>query len=549
MTPSGSPGGSSGASARLRSISSMKNGLPAVRPCSVRASAESPTSAAVSASSSPDSATRCTASSRLRSASSRAGAASRSASASRRVTSTISGEPCRRRTTWRRSSSVGRPAHCRSSTTSSSGRAAAACGEHGRDGLEEPVAAVLALAARRFRGRAELGDERREVGCGGRAARVGGVVAQRLHERLVGHHGLLVDAPVQHRRAARVGRGGEAGRQPRLADAGLAGQDDDAALRAPALAQHRQLGLAADERALLQPLEDDAGAGPRTPVAGAAAGARLRRQQALVEGGDLRRGRRAELVAQQHPQLVVDAQRLGDVAARRERLHQRAVARLAVGLAHDQRARRPLGRRQLGRPEPQRRARERLERVRAQLLELGAALVDPAARELGQQRALEAVERRARPLRRAPRIGRAERRLRVGRRRARLLDVERDVGQHEPQAAPALDGVGAERAPQARQQRGDPGVGRARRAVLPDRVDQLVAAHRALAVEREIREQEPPLAAGQVSLDPAPVDLDGQGAAQLDTCGHGPPRTVTAARVQDTPNTLAAASSRSSAAR
>ena len=158
--------------------------------------------------------------------------------------------------------------------------------------------------------------------------------------------------------------------------------DDDAALRGPAVVQHGQLGLAADERALLQPLERRAGSGTGAPAAGAdaAAGAGSRRQQALVERGDLRRRRRPELVAQQHAQLVVDAQRLGDVAARRERLHQRAVARLAVGLAPDQRARRPLGRRQLGRPEPQRRARERLERVRAQRLELGAALVDPAAR-------------------------------------------------------------------------------------------------------------------------------------------------------------------------
>ena len=38
LTPSGRPGASSGASARLRSISSMKNGLPAVRSWSVRAS-------------------------------------------------------------------------------------------------------------------------------------------------------------------------------------------------------------------------------------------------------------------------------------------------------------------------------------------------------------------------------------------------------------------------------------------------------------------------------------------------------------------------------
>jgi hypothetical protein len=156
---------------------------------------------------------------------------------------------------------------------------------------------------------------------------------------------------------------------------------------------------------------------------------------------------------------------------------------------------------------------------------------------------------------RALRIARAERRLRRGRRRARPLDVERDLGQREPQAAAALDRLRAERAPHAGEQRGEPGVGRAGRAVVPDDVDELVAAHLAVAVERQAREQQPPLAAGQVSLDPAPVDLDGQGAQELDASGHGLPPTVTGGRAcaqaaaHATRNTRAAASSRSSAAR
>ena len=148
-------------------------------------------------------------------------------------------------------------------------------------------------------------------------------------------------------------------------------------------------------------------------------------------------------------------------------------------------------------------------------------------------------------------VVRAERRLGLGRRRARLVDVERHVGQGEPQAAAPLDRVGPERPPQAREQRGEPGVGRTGRMVVPDDVDELVAAHRPVAVEREVGEQEPPLAARQGLLDPAPVDLDGQGAAQLDTGGHGLPPTVQpgVAADQDTPNAFAAASSRSSAAR
>ena len=137
------------------------------------------------------------------------------------------------------------------------------------DRLEQPVTAVLALRGeRRAVPAAELGHERREIGRRRGPARVGRVVAQRLHERLVGHDGLLVDAPVQDGRAARVGGGGEAGRQPRLAHARLPGEHDDAALRAPALVQHGQLGLAADERAAPPAARAAAGAGrPRPPRA------------------------------------------------------------------------------------------------------------------------------------------------------------------------------------------------------------------------------------------------------------------------------------------
>ena len=190
-----------------------------------------------------------------------------------------------------------------------------------------------------------------------------------------------------------------------------------------------------------------------------------------------------------------------------------------------------------------------------QRLELPAALLDPAPGQLGQQRTLEPLQRRPRRPGRSLGVARAERRLRRGRRRARLLHVERDAGQREPQAAAALDRLGPERTPHAREQRGEPGIGRARRAVVPDDVDQLVPAYLALAVERQAREQQPPLAARQVSLDPAPVDLDGEGAQELDTSGHGLPPSVTGGRpaaqprAHDTPNTRAAASSRSSAAR
>ena len=338
---------------------------------------------------------------------------------------------------------------------------------------------------------------------------------------------------------------------------GVAGEHDDPALAGrrarPAAAQDGELGLAADERALLAALQhggerDGRGVGGRR-------GRLALQQQPLVQRGDVRRRGRAELVAQQHAQLVVDAQRLGDVAARRQQLHQHRVARLAVGLALDQRPRRALRGGQLARPEPQRRARQRLERVGVQPVDRRALLVDPAAGELGQQRPLEQRQRglgagrpraagrrrRAPPRRRRPPRGPPRRRA--------------SVGQREPQVRAALDRVRSERAPQPGQQRGQPRVGRAGRVLVPDHVDELVPPHRPLAVEREVGEQQPPLAARQVFLDPAPVDLDGEGAAQLNSCGHGLRPTVTGGRrsarasAQDTPKARAAAASRSSAAR
>ena len=256
----------------------------------------------------------------------------------------------------------------------------------------------------------------------------------------------------------------------------------------------------------------------------ASAGRRRRlalQQQPVVQRGDVRRRRRAELVAQQHAQLVVDAQRLGDVAARRQQLHQHRVARLAVGLALDQRPRRALRGGQLARPEPQRRARQRLERVGVQPVDRRALFVDPAAGELGQQRPLEQRQRGLGAVGRAPRVAAGERHLGVGGRCAGRLDVEPRVGQREPQVRAALDGVRPERAPQPGQQRGQPRIRRAGRVLVPDHVDELVPPHRPLAVEREVGEQQPPLAARQVFLDPAPVDLDGESAAQLNSCGHG----------------------------
>ena len=131
------------------------------------------------------------------------------------------------------------------------------------DRLEQAEALLLGAKARRPVGGTrvlELGQDRGELGAargdlhgqlGRRAA--GDVVAQRLHERLVGNKGLLVAAARQHRRAPLVRRTGELPCQARLADPGLAREHNDAQA---ALTHRRPLRLQrsprigpADERA------------------------------------------------------------------------------------------------------------------------------------------------------------------------------------------------------------------------------------------------------------------------------------------------------------
>ena len=106
-------------------------------------------------------------------------------------------------------------------------------------------------------------------------------------------------------------------------------------------------------------------------------------QQPLVQGA--RRGRRpgAELVEQERAQAMERVERLGDVAARRLQLHQQRVARLAVGMALDQRARRPGAvERVVGQPG----AGHRLQRPRLELGQLVARRVQPRRLDARHQR-------------------------------------------------------------------------------------------------------------------------------------------------------------------
>ena len=79
-------------------------------------------------------------------------------------------------------------------------------------------------------------------------------------------------------------------------------------------------------------------------------GGRAAGQQPLVQRPHRLAGRRAELVAQQHAQPLVGGQRLRDLAARRQRLHQQPVAGLAQRRRRDQLARPPARRRRRAPP-------------------------------------------------------------------------------------------------------------------------------------------------------------------------------------------------------
>ena len=282
----------------------------------------------------------------------------------------------------------------------------------------------------------------------------------------------------------------------------------------PRALQHGRLGGAPDERVAA------AGGVQRRGPAAAPTGAGVRRGRgappwssrswtASASGA----GRGAELVAQQPAQVVERAQRLGRVARRLVRLHQQPVRGLAErrrrhGGARGRRAPRPARRRAAT---PRRAPRAR------------APAVPPArraARRATGRRSRAAGRRRSARERRAGRraglrprarrcsagLGAAGRGARPPRRRRRTGPVERQA-----QLRAAGQRALAERAPQLGEQRAERRVGRGGRLLGPERVDQLAARRAgAVAMEREVGEQEPPLAArkapGRLAIGSAHLD-------------------------------------------
>jgi hypothetical protein len=204
-------------------------------------------------------------------------------------------------------------------------------------------------------------------------------------------------------------------------------------------------------------------------------------------------------------QLLVHEERLGAVALAVERLHQNAVAGLAVRLAGDEPPTRAHRGRELRAADAERGARVRLERANVQAVEVPAFLVHPG-------RVLARQERPGRDehgdLRRRPggvRIGLRERGLGAVERVGGRLDVD-PVGA-EPQP------VELDEPPQLRQQRRQAAVAAAR----PQGLDRLLARDRAQAVGGEEREEQATLPPGQTVLGAPAVDREREPAAELDS--------------------------------
>ena len=106
------------------------------------------------------------------------------------------------------------------------------------------------------------------------------------------------------------------------------------------------------------------------------------------------------------------------------------------------------------------------------------------------------------------------------------FEVDPGIGQAQPDRGAAVHGVGAEDPAQLGQQRVQPGIDRGRIGFSPQGLGQLVAGDLAVAVDDQVREQQPALAAGQARIQPLAVALDGQRSADLDPhAGAGTPRS------------------------
>ena len=242
-------------------------------------------------------------------------------------------------------------------------------------------------------------------------------------------------------------------------------------------------------------------------------------QHPLELGLDLRSGRDPQLVAQQRPQPLVDAQRLDQVALRLAHAHQQQVAALAVGRELHQLSRRALGLGQLGAAHGQPGITSKLARLQPDILEPPPRVLEPRGLVTGEQPGVGQLGHAAAGFDHGRPVAAVARRECAVEGRLRLVEVDRG-GARELHGALAgvLQHLRTERPSQFREddvQR----LRMARRGVLaPEGGDQPLARDPAAAVERKMGKGQSSLTPGKVGLPAASIDADREMATQFD--GH-----------------------------
>ena len=276
-----------------------------------------------------------------------------------------------------------------------------------------------------------------------------GPAAHHLHHRLVGRDRLLVEAPVEHQRAVVARAAAQLGGQAGLADAGVAGQQDELARAGdrlvPVLLEHVELPRAADERVAAERGGQRRRPGDGRDLVGGAA----RRRRAA--GASPRRSRSCTAIAAA-PGVVPSSSRSRMRSSSKARSASAglpaaswtSISSRCDGLAERHRRDRGasglLGRPELAAALAQARLGQHLERAHAHGLQLAPALGHPRAVAVGQEglqvgRQHVAGGARRRPPSRGASIAASA--SRGGRRRDLDVDVDRPGGTTRSSERPA----------------------------------------------------------------------------------------------------------------
>ena len=217
-------------------------------------------------------------------------------------------------------------------------------------------------------------------------------------------------------------------------------------------------------------------------------------------GGD------AEVVVEALAELVVDAECLGGVAFSGERGHEQLVAGLAVGLESDQLAAGADGGGEFGAADAESGVCVGLECAEVEAGEPAVLFVDPGCVFAGQERPSGDEHRDLRGAPGAVKVVLGEGRFGAMHGVGGGFDV--DLG-----CAREGDPVILERdeAPELREQGGEAAV----LPVWPERLDELVAGQRSVAVGDEEGEEQPSLSSGKAFFEALPVELKDELAAEL----------------------------------